>query len=257
MFSKLHERLGTAGFVVALVALVAALAGTAFAAAGLNGTQKKEVKKIAKKFAGKNGATGPQGPVGPSGAAGASGKNGADGQAGAPGAPGAPGAGVVAEEEPAGLNCPNGGWSFEVEGSGETQYVCNGESGAGGGGSTLEPGEEEKGVWSLSTRAGSSPAVVYSSIQFPRTLPGNPKLTFLKEGATTSECPGNFESPAANAETTDPALCVYVTEFGVLPPGNPSLALKTKYGLVQEWNLAGETEMSVWGTWAAEVPAAP
>ena len=44
MFSKLHERLGTAGFVVAIVALVAALAGTAFAAAGLNGKQKKEVK---------------------------------------------------------------------------------------------------------------------------------------------------------------------------------------------------------------------
>jgi hypothetical protein len=98
MFSKLHQRLGTAGLVIAVVALVAALAGTAFAAAGLTGKQKKEVKKIAKQFAGKNGkngATGPAGPVGPAGPqgpAGAKGDNGSAGQAGAAGATGPTGA---------------------------------------------------------------------------------------------------------------------------------------------------------------------
>ena len=49
MISKLHNRLGTAGFVVAIIALVAALSGGAYAAqqANLSKQQKKEVKKIA------------------------------------------------------------------------------------------------------------------------------------------------------------------------------------------------------------------
>jgi len=75
MFSRLHNRLGTAGFVLAIVALVAAVAGTAFAATGLNGKQKKEVKTIVRKMikqippgpagaAGLNGAVGPAGPQG-------------------------------------------------------------------------------------------------------------------------------------------------------------------------------------------------
>jgi hypothetical protein len=91
MFSKLHERFGTAGLIVAILALVVALAGTAFAAAGLTSTQKKEVKKIAKQFAGKNGATGPAGPVGAPGAAGkdgAAGLNGTNGTAGQAGTTG-------------------------------------------------------------------------------------------------------------------------------------------------------------------------
>lgn len=74
MFSRLHNRLGTAGFVIAVVALVAAVAGTAFAATGLNSKQKKEVKKIARSVAN----------PGPAGAAGAAGANGAAGPEGAP-----------------------------------------------------------------------------------------------------------------------------------------------------------------------------
>lgn len=77
MFSRLHNRLGTAGFVVAIVALVAAVAGTAFAATGLNNKQKKEVKKIAKSVV-------QQGPAGPAGANGANGAAGAAGPEGAP-----------------------------------------------------------------------------------------------------------------------------------------------------------------------------
>ena len=59
MIERIHQKLGTAGFVIAIVALIAALGGTALAAAKLNGTQKKEVEKIAKKYAGKPGAAGP------------------------------------------------------------------------------------------------------------------------------------------------------------------------------------------------------
>lgn len=90
MFSRVHQKLGTAGLVVAIVALVAAMTGGAFAAGGghLTGKEKKEVKKIAKKFAGKKGkngapgATGPQGPKGDTGAAGAKGDTGAKGDKG-------------------------------------------------------------------------------------------------------------------------------------------------------------------------------
>lgn len=76
MYSRLHNRLGTAGFVLAIVALVAAVAGTAFAATGLNSKQKKEVKKIAKSVAGSPGAPGAAGANGLNGAAGAAGPQG-------------------------------------------------------------------------------------------------------------------------------------------------------------------------------------
>ena len=72
MFSRMHNKLGTAGLLVAIVALVFAMVGGAYAAKGaLTGKQKKEVEKIAKKYAGKPGAQGPQGAaglVGPKGA---------------------------------------------------------------------------------------------------------------------------------------------------------------------------------------------
>lgn len=93
MFSRMRERIGTAGLVVAIIALVAAMGGGAYAASNaLTGKQKKEVEKIAKKFAGEDGKPGAQGAQGPAGPVGAAGKNGAAGQAGAPGAAGDKGA---------------------------------------------------------------------------------------------------------------------------------------------------------------------
>jgi hypothetical protein len=107
MLSRVHNKLGTAGLVVAIVALVAALTGAAFAAGGLTGHEKKEVKKIAKKFAGKNGTTGATGPVGPKGDqgpkgdAGAKGDQGLKGEKGDRGDQGATGEpGMCSEEEP-------------------------------------------------------------------------------------------------------------------------------------------------------------
>ena len=53
MLSRLHQKLGTAGLVVAVVALVAALGGAAIAAGGgLTGQETQEVKKSAQKFGG-------------------------------------------------------------------------------------------------------------------------------------------------------------------------------------------------------------
>jgi hypothetical protein len=50
MLSRLHNKVGTAGLVVAIVALVAALAGSAYAAKDvLTKQEKKQVEKIAKK----------------------------------------------------------------------------------------------------------------------------------------------------------------------------------------------------------------
>jgi hypothetical protein len=82
MLKRIHNRLGTAGLVVAIVALVVAVAGTALAAGGLTKKQEKQVVKIAKKYAGK------QGPQGPAGAPGGKGDPGAKGEKGDPGAPG-------------------------------------------------------------------------------------------------------------------------------------------------------------------------
>jgi Collagen triple helix repeat (20 copies) len=92
LFSKIQERFGTAGLVVAIIALVAALAGTAIAAGGkLTAKQKKEVTKIAKKYAGKPGPAGPAGSAGANGAKGDTGAQGAQGPQGPQGAPGAQG----------------------------------------------------------------------------------------------------------------------------------------------------------------------
>lgn len=101
MLSRVHNKLGTAGLVVAIVALVAALTGAAFAAGGLTKQQEKQVKKIAKKFAGKNGAQGPAGPQGipgPKGDQGAKGDTGDEGNQGLQGDTGE--AGMCSEENP-------------------------------------------------------------------------------------------------------------------------------------------------------------
>jgi hypothetical protein len=126
MISKLHQRLGTAGFIIAIVALVAALGGGAYAASGgLTGKQKKEVEKIAKSVSkpGKTGATGPAGPAGAQGSAGGKGDQGATGAPGSPGAPGEEGErGPVGSPWTAGGTLPagkteTGSWVVLGEGS--------------------------------------------------------------------------------------------------------------------------------------------
>jgi hypothetical protein len=132
MISKLHDRLGTAGFIISIVALVAALGGGAYAAGGgLTGKQKKEVKTIAQTEAKKLVGTGPAGAQGP---AGSKGDTGTKGDAGAPGASGSNGErglpgtdGKSVEVGPAGSHCSSGGAAVQVAGEPSTvQYVCTG-----------------------------------------------------------------------------------------------------------------------------------
>jgi hypothetical protein len=81
--------------------------------------------------AGAAGSPGPSGPPGPAGAAGSPGPSGPSGSPGSPGAQGSPGpAGspaVVADSAPASA-CPNGGITV-TDGSGNSQYVCDGAPG--------------------------------------------------------------------------------------------------------------------------------
>jgi hypothetical protein len=134
MISRIHRKLGTAGFVVAIVALVAALTGMAFAAGGLTKQQEKQVKKIAKKYAGKRGPAGAQGAQGPQGAQGAKGDQGSKGDTGAAGAPGSNGEdGSDGEDGMCSISVPQcvlpskatmtGDWSFSTPSAGQEEWV--------------------------------------------------------------------------------------------------------------------------------------
>ncbi|HEX6665459.1 MAG TPA: hypothetical protein VF081_02560 [Solirubrobacterales bacterium] len=221
MLSKLHSRLGTAGFIVAIVALIAAVAGTAFAATGLNSKQKKEVKSIAKSVAG-TGAPGPAGPAGPAGPKGAD---------GAPGQAGAAGAGVTTDAATLG-ECPEGGVKINSA-SGATK-VCNGkdgepgEPGVSGFTETLPPEETETGVWSLSASPSGIPYQSLVSFSFPiplaAKLPGghlhfinpngkeivaNPVTEVEEEEVDSTVCLGSVAAPSAPTGH----LCVYTKGF--------------------------------------------
>jgi Collagen triple helix repeat (20 copies) len=191
LISSIHQKLGTAGFVIAIVALVAALGGGAYAASGgLTGKQKKEVEKIAKKYAGKPGAagaTGPSGASGKDGSNGATGAQGGEGKQGAQGVQGAPGQ----QGQP-----------------GTTGFV-----------SELPPGETESGIWATTrlTTEETALGTLDLSIQFPFPLPegegfahgdepAEVLLRFVKKGeAATTECPGSATEPLA----AEGFVCVY------------------------------------------------
>jgi hypothetical protein len=175
MFSRIHNKLGTAGLVVAIVALVAALSGAAYAASDnhLSGGEKKEVKKIAKSVA----KPGPTGPTGPAGAPGAPGAKGATGAAGSNGA-----AGPEGKQGKTGATGPEGSpWTI---------------------GGVVPKGETLKGDWSAAPLGGAE----LTSISFNIPLSAAPELHFLKVGeGETTECPGTAENP----EAAEGQLCVY------------------------------------------------
>jgi hypothetical protein len=237
MFSRIHDKLGTAGLVIAIVALVAALGGTAIAAVGLNGKQKKEVKKIAKKFAGKQGPAGPQGPAG---------ANGKDGARGDTGPAGKNGKSVISGTEAAGSNCADGGSWFEVEGSGSKEFVCNGGSSSGGGGTTLGAGETMTGVWSFSDQN----IRPYATISYPLQVPGGGYSNVVWVGVGETEptnCPGTVEEPKA----APGVLCVYGeqvvdTEFAFPEFVFPSSAS----GVILEFSAEAGEESRGRGSWA-------
>ena len=278
MFSTLRNRLrnpepfGKAGLTVAICALVLAMVGGAYAAGALSGKQKKEVEKIAKKFAGKPGATGANGTNGTNGAPGVKGENGAAGTNGTNGAPGANGKSVVIKSEPEGVNCKEGGSSFEVEGSGTKKFACNGSPWTAGG--TLPPEETETGAWGLGPiTAGALPTFfappyrllggVAASFTIPlATALDEEHVHYIKAGETAPEGEGCTGGTVAEPTAEKGNLCVYArTETGQEAGSSLSNPATTEpgagttgayLGLVTE--RTGEEEVAASGTWAVTAP---
>jgi hypothetical protein len=194
MLSRIHNKLGTAGLVVAIVALVAAMGGAAFAASKLNTTQKKEVEKIAKreakKFPGPAGPAGPQGAKGDPGAAGTAGATGPTGAAGTPGTDGVTG--------PTGKTGPTGV-------TGTTGVTgATGPTGPPGIVSPLPSGQTETGVWSFGPAGAGFFTFLNGSFNIPLAKVPK-KIVTLKEGAESTECPGSVAEPKAKPGV----VCVY------------------------------------------------
>jgi hypothetical protein len=190
MFSRFHEKLGTAGFVISIVALVAALTGGAYAAGSLSPEAKKQItkesKKFSKQFSKQFAVAGPQGAKGDAGAAGATGDAGARGGTGERGLQGVPG---------------------------ETGFT-----------ETLPSGETETGVWSLGFDDENS--AVPLSFNIP--LAGAPAdLHFVNEAGEETgvgeggfhpvvRCTGSAENPTAPPGE----VCIYAAVEAFAPgPG--------------------------------------
>jgi hypothetical protein len=186
LISRIHNKLGTAGFIVAIVALVAALSGAAIAAQqGLNPKQKKEVKKIAKRVA-IPGPAGPQGLPGTPGAAGAKGDTGPQGEKGPQG-----------EEGPQGEKGPKGD-------PGEAGACSNAKPNC-----TMPAKSTLAGHWSVGVQAGS---YVQAPISFVLTYPvaSGPTLHYVtakeaEEKTGPAQCTGSADAPTA----APGHLCVY------------------------------------------------
>jgi hypothetical protein len=249
MISKLHARLGTAGFILSIVALVAALGGGAYAAnAGLSGKQKKEVEKIAKKYAGKPGAAGGAGPAGPKGDAGTAGTNGAAGN---------DGTSVTNTALVAGNgHCSKGGAEFKV-GSGAPTYACNGATGYT---ETLPAGKSETGAWGLSTPLSGGSVTEDVSVSYNIPLSAAPEVNLIlgSEGVSPeakkgnlANCPGTVKAPRAEPGN----LCLYAAEtFG--PTGITAVEpwFSEASGTVINISI-GPTGGYAKGTWAVTAPA--
>lgn len=275
MLTRMHQKLGTAGFVVAIVALVAALGGVAFAAAGLNSKQKKEVKNIAqteaKKFAGA-GPTGPKGDPGAPGAAGPQGAPGATGIQGPKGDQGIPGISVTNTPLPKGnVNCPEGGAEFKV-GAGTPTRACNGLTGQI---SPLKSGETETGSWAVilsGTSEGFPAAETSVSFNIPLAAESVENKAFVGDQAETESgefggagkvCKGTVAEPTAPAGF----LCVY-TAFEELEKIDGKLEARSYGGNFLAYGKTGAvltghgihgtpTEPargSFYGTWAVTAP---
>lgn len=194
MISRIHSKLGTAGFIVAIVALVAALGGGAYAAQqGLNGKQKKEVKNIAKKFAGKQGPAGPQGLPGPAGAPGAKGDTGAAGPEGPPGEEG-----PIGKTGPAGKDGADGA-------DGEDGACSNADPDC-----TMPSKSTLSGHWGVAIPAGEgnyAQAPISFVLAYPASAPTFHYVTAkaAEEETAPAECSGSATAPTAAAGH----LCVY------------------------------------------------
>jgi hypothetical protein len=247
VISRIHQKLGTAGFIISIVALVAALGGGAYAASGgLNGKQKKEVEKIAKKYAGKPGAAGPAGPAGTKGDSGTAGSNGTNGSNGVDGAS----ATVEAFTGSKGT-CTAGGAT--VKGTGSEANVCNGKNGQPGlNGSTVLNGtgnpagdEGEEGDFYIKT--GSSP-----EIYGPKTESGWGSATSLK-GPQGAE--GNIKETLPRG--TQLKGTWVAGPFTATAAGNPVFTSGISFGIPTETNLSEAIYMKEGEVESPEFPVSP
>lgn len=209
MFSLIRKRLGIPG-IIAVIALVFAMAGGAWAAKG--GVVIKKLSQIAPRVQKQlKGKAGPQGPAGPQGLSGGAGAKGDKGDKGDSGSNGAAGKSVVttpiAEGEVA---CEGfGGTEAEVEGSGEPEEVCNGETGFT---ETLPSEKTETGTWAAVV-SGEAFAPVSFSIPLEAVIPA---ANVHKTGDVgfASSCEGTAADPQA-----DPGhLCVYTGFLDLVAP---------------------------------------
>lgn len=245
MLSRIQNKLGTAGLVVAVVALVAALSGAAIAAGGLSSPEKKEIKKqsqkFAKKYAKQFAKPGPQGPAGNAGAAGAKGNTGDRGPEGPEGPQGEPGA--------------DGTFSTEPLPTGET---LTGMFAAGG--------ENDREAISFPIPTLSAPTAVfflniggglhwglklengaYTTLGLDHPEPESQEEAEEAEEAFDAACPGTPQAPDAESGF----LCIYPTPTGEpsrIPAPASELEAATKYGIVLPFEKTGN--LNIRGTWA-------
>jgi hypothetical protein len=268
LISRIHNKLGTAGFIVAIVALVAALSGVAIAAGGsLTGKQKKEVKNIskteAKKYANSNpgapGLPGPAGPQGPKGDAGNPGSNGTDGTDGEDGK-----SVTVSSFTGTKGTCTEEQGGLEVKSASPTAFVCNGKDGTTGNASMT--GEWGTGAvfGAVTTGEGLKLITIDSRpvvVSFPAALATAPTVVWMKKGETesyfgdTTKCTGTAAAPTAASGF----LCLYTGQIDKKfagPPNTPAdpasnegdPAEVTKYGFVDYLIL--EAQGFAQGSWA-------
>ena len=206
----MHERLGTAGFVLSIIALCLALTGGAFAAS--KALTKSQVKKIAKEEAKKYANSNPGAP----GAAGANGKDGAPGQNGQAGAPGVDGKSVTGIAIPvgnAGCTSQAGGVKYSLDGT--DTPICNGKEGspwtAGG---TLPPGKTLTGIIGMAfsdyyDNPGKPGHTQPYPISFPIPLAESADVTFVRVNSDEESapgCPGRGGGPFPEPGDTDPYI---------------------------------------------------
>lgn len=243
MLSRIQNKFGTAGLVVAIVALVAALSGTAIAA--LNGGEKKEVTKIAKKWAKK--FPGPTGPAGPAGAVGAPGPAGAVGPAGPAGPEGKQGIqGIQGEEGPEGEPGKDGKDGEDGVCS-EANATCD-----------MPKGSTLQGMWAFGITQKEQTAI-FVDISWALKYPGGvPKFVYVNKAgeekgpnAGAGNCPGTNTEPDA----APGYLCVYEMEaLGSYDPFKFFPPIVTSGGAVFVPIPAPGTAVAGFGTWAVTAP---